>query len=374
MEKHEFLRPRLCGKRFEDHGIPLEVLKDLSVLEEMVVEVAKWSYLEEHPDRQRSPRGFTEGVELKLTGVDDGSAVPVILLFVASPALFPPENQEYFEKGRDAILRGIDAAQKNGRITDHLPRKALGYFDRIGRSLRDDESIEFTSPTHQTPARLDRATRRKLARESEMKEFTEEVTVRGTVPEADKDKMTFEIQLIGGPRLSAPLAPQHKETILEAFDGYEGGVRVVLEGVGKYSRQERLRGIESVEHVSILEELDVPARLDELRGLKDGWLEGAGKAPNEAGLNWLSEAFEQNTPDDFPLPYVYPTPEGHVQAEWSLDNYEITLEINVDSHVGEWHGLDLATDEEESQSVDLDEASGWEWIVGRIKDMVEAPA
>ena len=65
----EFLSPRLVGERFLGHAIPLEVLRDLAVLEEMLVETAKWGYMQEHPDRKRIPRGFTNGVSLKLTGI-----------------------------------------------------------------------------------------------------------------------------------------------------------------------------------------------------------------------------------------------------------------------------------------------------------------
>ena len=74
----EFLRPRLCGKRFEGGGIPLEVLKDLSVLEDMLKDVAKWRFLQDHPERKRIPKGFAVDVELKLSDVAVGSTVPVI--------------------------------------------------------------------------------------------------------------------------------------------------------------------------------------------------------------------------------------------------------------------------------------------------------
>lgn len=61
-----FLSPRLEGDRFNEHAIPLELLKDLAVLEEMVIEVAKWWYLQDHKDRRRTPRGFTDGIALSL--------------------------------------------------------------------------------------------------------------------------------------------------------------------------------------------------------------------------------------------------------------------------------------------------------------------
>jgi hypothetical protein len=75
-----FLRPKLVGKRFEDHSIPLELLGDLAVLEAMVIEVAKWCYLQDKPDRKRSPRNFTDGTSLTLTAVEDGSDIAAIAL------------------------------------------------------------------------------------------------------------------------------------------------------------------------------------------------------------------------------------------------------------------------------------------------------
>src|SRR3954454_9537551 len=111
-----FLRPRLIGERFEGHSIPLEVLKDLAVLEEMVVEVAKSEFLKDHPQRRRSPRRLTDGITLKLTAVEEGSAVPVISLFIASISLFPPASQLYFERARDAVVNAIGAAERNQPI------------------------------------------------------------------------------------------------------------------------------------------------------------------------------------------------------------------------------------------------------------------
>ena len=159
MPQHPFLRPRLVGGRFDSHAIPLDFLKDLAVLEELIVEVAKVEFLKDHSSRQRSPRGFTDGIALKLTGIEDGSAIPVISLFVAANFLFPPENQIYFERARDAVAHAVAAAERNQPVTDFLPEKTLSYFDRIGRGLRDDEAIEFNTPAATSPARLTRETR-----------------------------------------------------------------------------------------------------------------------------------------------------------------------------------------------------------------------
>lgn len=370
MDTVDFLRPRLTGARFEDHAIPLEFLKDLAVLEEMIVEIAKSEFLKDNPDRKRSPRGFTEGIELKLTGIEDGSAILTISLCLAVSTLFPLNKQQiYFERAREAVVGAIGAAEQDQSITDYLPEKTLSYFDRMGRSLRDGEAIEFTTPSCPTPARLTKETRRRLVlASSKVKELTEEAFVRGTVPEADQDDMTFEVQLSDSRKVGAPIAPQHLDVVLDAFNGYSEGTRVLLQGIGRFNRSERLLGFDSIGHISIIDALDIPARLDELRALKDGWLEGQGQAPLNEGLAWLSQTFGQRYPEDLPLPFLYPTAEGGIQAEWSLGPTEITLAIDIRTHVGEWHALNMEEDTEELREINLDEANAWQWLVEQIRE------
>lgn len=363
-----FLRPRLTGARFEGRAIPLEFLKDLAVFEEMIVEIAKSAFLKEHPDRKRSPRGFTEGIELKLTGVEEGSSIPVISLIVASATLFPTDGQRYFEYARDSVVRAISAAEHQRTVTEHLPEKSLGYFNRFGRSLRDGEAMEFDMPDGQGVARLTKETRRRLLLASEkVKELTEEVTIRGYVPEVDQADMTFELQLPDGRKIKAPLADQHLDTILEAVNGYKTATRVMIQGVGRFNRSERLLGLDSVEHVSLLDPLDVPYRLAEIALLEDGWCNGKGVAPLKTNLEWLSRAFASNYPDELPLPYVYPTPEGGIQMEWTFGTTEVSLEIDLTAHSGHWHALDLSTGKEASHILRLDEPDGWNWLATEVR-------
>lgn len=370
MSTEPFLEPRLVGTRFEGHAIPLEVLKDLAVLQDMIVEVAKWKFLQVNPDRKRSPRGFAKGIELKLTGVEEGSARAIISLVAATQMLFP-DTPPYFVQARDAVVCAIAAAEQHQDVTRYLPDNALGYFDKIGRSLRADEAMEFSLPSIGTPARLTRETRRTLVLASEqVREYTEEITVRGSIPEADQDDMTFELQMLDGKKITAPIPTQHMATILEGFNGYKSEIRVLIEGIGKFSRQGKLSGFESLEHVSILEALDVPARLDEFRLLKNGWLEGQGEAPDQAGLDWLSSAFERHYPDDVPLPFTYPTPKGNIQFEWSVGANESSVTIDLQSHAAEWHCFNTSTETESSRTLNLDQAPDWGQLINDIRQLM----
>jgi hypothetical protein len=372
MNVKPYLRPVLKGPRFEAHAIPLEMLRDFAVLEEMVVEVAKWHFLREHPERKRAPRGFSDGVSLTLSGVEDGSAAAVITLLFA-PSLLFHSSQGYLEQARDSIVGAISAAGANKPVFDYLPPKALAYFDRLGRSLRDGESIEFPSADPSFPARLTKEVRRKLLLASpEVTQLTEEIEVRGAIHEFNQDAMTFQMTLPDGGAIPGSIASQHFETVMEAFAGYKQGVKILIRGIGRFNRLERLQGIDSIEHATVLDAQDVTTRLQELRAIEDGWFDGSGLAPSEEGLNWLEGAVEQFYPDSLPLPYIYPVPTGAVQLEWPIASNAVSLEIDLTRRSGEWHVLDTATETEEFEELDLKDDRSWTRVVQRLKELAGA--
>ena len=378
----EFLRPRLTGARFEGGAIPLDMLNELPALGEMIVAVAKWRYLQDHPDRKRTPRGFAESASLRLTGVEEGSAIPVIDVAFASPSSpdapqlpgLPGVFGKYFEEARDYIIAAISAAERGEADTSGLPDECLRYFDRFGRRLHEGESIEFNSRSGVNAARLTRASRRKLIRASQISEITEEVSIRGSIPEMDQDRMTFELQSLEGRKITAVITEQHRDIVLEVFNGYEADEKVLIKGIGKYDRQERLIKLESVEEITALDPLDVPARLDEFRALRDGWLEGEGRALSSEGLDWLTTQFEQYYPADLPLPYLYPTPEGSVRAEWSEEANAVVLETDLDNHSASWLWFDRGSNADHERELNLDDAEDWSWWVNEVRNKMSQHA
>lgn len=371
MPQEPFINPKIKGTRFDGGVIPLEFLKDLTVFEEMVIEVAKMRYRSEHPNRQRAPRGFMDGVSLKLTGIEDGSAVPVIALDYPQEGLFAPEVKEYIDFAREEIVQLIDSAGTTEpmELTD-IQRKILPYFDRMGRSLRNNESMEF--PISTCPNRMAVLThdvRRRLVLASDkIKEFTEEMSIRGLVPEADQDSQTFELKLYDGRDIKAPITAQHREVIMEAFNGYSDGLRIQLGGVVRVNREGKVLDMVSIESASLLDPLDVLARLDDFRLLKKGWLDGYGMALSAAGLDWLSTQFTHHYPGDLRLPYLYPTEDGGIQAEWSLGEVELSLTIDINCHIGEWHTLNMQSGEEDLARLALDDRDAWKTLCQKLRD------
>lgn len=375
----EFLTPRLVGKRFDDHSIPLEILKDLAALEELVTETAKWLYIKEHPGRERVPRGFTDGISIKLTDIDEGSAIPKLVLVISAVAgmtLFPPVNQEYFEKARENIINAVDAAERQGSdIATYLPDYLLGYFDRLGRSLQDDENIEFRPSNPARPARLNKATRKTLIlASSKVQEYTEEVIIKGFIPEADQGKKTFTIALPDGQRIAAPLDTIFRDDVLKAFNSYQEQQKINIKGVGRYDRHASLLRIESIEDFNFIDKLDIGERLQELAKLEDGWLDGKGKAPDRESLLWIEKVFEDNYASSLPLPYLYPTAEGGIQAEWTLNDWEISLEISLNDKHGEFQAVNVKDGQEKNAEHDLTKPESWELINKEITSIAGVTA
>jgi hypothetical protein len=182
------------------------------------------------------------------------------------------------------------------------------------------------------------------------------------------------LQLIDGRIIDAPIQSEHRQTILNAFNHFLRGVRVIIDGVGRFNLRNRLEALESVEQISLLDPMDVGARLEEISSLSDGWLEGKGVAPSTSDLKWLAGQFETNYSDRLPAPYLYPTGEGGVQAEWSLNPWEVTLDIDLKSKSAYWHALNQTTDEEREQEIDLASIEGWKWLADQLASTMPGEA
>jgi len=365
----DFLKPRLDGARFSEHSIPLELLKDFAALEEMLIEVAKWKFRQAHPDSKRIQRNFSKGLELHLSGVEDGSAIPSIVMMFAG--LSPAENATYFEQARTDIIDAIACAEQG--TTPRLPANLLGYFDRFGRGLREGESMEFSRPDGST-TRLNPEVRKSLIRSAQVDVWTEEVALRGKISEADQARQSFELELRDGTKLKAPLSDQHLSTVLDAFRDYREGAHVLIQGVARKDRQDRFKEFETVEHVSPLDSLDVILRLEELASLQDGWLDGRGLAPKPEKLRQLAALFDANFDADLILPHLYPTAEGGIQAEWSLGDWETTLEIDLATFKGEYQALNLADQQSQEHDFDLTGVDGWKSLNDALRSVGGAQA
>ncbi|MXX20425.1 MAG: hypothetical protein F4W68_06525 [Cenarchaeum sp. SB0661_bin_35] len=370
MTNEPLLRVALHGERFKEGEMPLSIIADIAILQEMMVEAAKWQFMKEHPDRQRIPRNFSQ-IYLKLTGLEKGSTVAKIEIDTTRDVLAGVPYQNYFKKGIDQISDIIGCAEKDtGQPTITPPPQFLSYFNRFGRNLGKNEHLEVKT-TGRDPVRLTPKSREQLVFHSTKTELMRDTVFRGTIFEANQNKMTFSFQPIHGSHVNCKFTEQHRDEIITALKHYQN-VKVLMHGTGIYDKQDHLTRIESITHVEQLESLDVPARLDELRKLQDGWLDGDdGVAPNHEGLDWLSETFERYYPNDLQLPRTYPTAEGGVSLEWSVGNREIDMEVNLVDRTGEWFVFNKDSKRcDEDKELNLDSSDDWKWISVQLQSLI----
>ena len=193
--------------------------------------------------------------------------------------------------------------------------------------------------------------------------ITDDALRRGKVVDTNDTDRTFTIRLANGQELSVPLTLEHREAILEAQRDAPNGVRVAVRGIGQFNRAGKLVRFQDVEDVAPLEPLDVPSRLDELRLLRAGWLNGEGKPLESSSLDKLDQLFASYYPGELPLPYTFPTVNGGIQFEWRINGANPEVEIDLASFVGEWLSDDEAT-------LDLGTAEGWADLAARIESLV----
>jgi hypothetical protein len=364
--KTEFLKPRLVGTRFEEHSIPVEVLKDWAAFEGLIVEAARWLYLEEYPKRKRTPRGFAQSFALHLSKVEDGSAVAVLERPYVQGTLVPDAFAVWFEKARDRVLETIEAASLGQSVEELLPKSLLAYFDQFGRSLREDERVEFTRDAAQKKVVYDHSVRKTLVLKSAAVYRTEE-SVRGAMSELNLENRTFTLKLISGEKVIGHFSEELRDAAHGALGAY-GESLVMVEGAVVRDQSDNRKRIEQVTRIEALDALDVPARLEGLGLLRDGWLDGEGVRPPAAGLSWLAKAWTEHWPEDVSLPYVYPTPAGAVQLEWSLPATSISVDVDVIKRFGSF--LMSRTEDGEvvkESAIDLSTSDGWQLLAHEVR-------
>ena len=413
MSTEAFIRLRLTGASFGEHAIPFEFLKRISSLEGMAVALARAKYIQDHPGRNAS-RGLTSGAGLSLTTLEVGSAVTDIEIVFTHRASF--DARRYFNYGCIALTDILGMEEYDEALPDETPRQVLTGLKRIGRGLHEDDVIEITGRSLASPVRLTKRSRLlqgdQLAGSSapSIPEPMRRLSVSGQVSTADRLTMTFRMQLADGRIAAAPMVSDYHHLVLEALVGYETGTRLQVDGLARTSRREPHFTFNLIDNVEILhpahwyevtdaptlveigdyeripvlppveiqpiigdstsidfeEALDITRQLDELRSLEDGWLEGGGVAPFREGLDWLVQSFERHYPTDLPRPYLYPTEDGGVQAEWVFEEINIEVRIDLSGKHGTYLWLNESTEEE--RELDLSDGVNWEWLASVVRE------
>ena len=85
------------------------------------------------------------------------------------------------------------------------------------------------------------------------------------------------------------------------------------------------------------------ARVEELKQLKTGWLDGEGVPLSGERLDWLANCFMRYYSSDLPLPYLFPKPNDGLLMEWKIQPWSISMELDFKTKMADYNILNLDT-------------------------------
>ncbi|WP_454852418.1 hypothetical protein [Promicromonospora soli] len=300
-----FIYFRMSGGRFDSgKGMPASAAVELQRYSELVYEVARLNWLDEHPGRS-AVRGLRDAFDLRLVAIEEGSAQPVFRL----ESRFDPQQTQgdpgpLFIRARDIVNETIATVAVDGEVPPIFPRDALPHLKRIGKALEEGEAIALAKPrldeelSEPDTAAVLTARVAKVIADIDVALLDEPTwaDVEGVVTEFDGSKGTFRLDLAGGHSVECHLGSQEREVAeavkaVLAADGVTAP-DVTVGGTAERSRNGELRRLWDVNEVTVVRtatEKALMARLSELGELDAGWSGEGSRAPGQAALRHAQE-------------------------------------------------------------------------------------
>lgn len=324
---------RLRGGRYERPGLPLEALPELARYERLVVDVARGLWKQEHPDRQRAPRGFAGRLQLRLTRIEGGSVIPVLERGIAETEPDPLMEQVsgIFEDARDLLEETFFAITQGLDIPARLPPQAIAGLTRFGSSLRENERVEFRYTT--TPIVYSQGVRRRLLARTAVERFEVEAAVAGRITALNLEKQTFVLTSLHGRAIEGSYEDEGMRLdFREVLDSAAEAPVVRLDGRLTVTAAEEVEKVSDVTSVELFAAPDAAwaPRLLRLAHMRDGWLDGDGHAPSYIALDAARDVLMRLEERGLALPGVFPMEDGGVQLEWASGEGVISLEVSPD--------------------------------------------
>lgn len=346
------------------------MLPDIQTFGEFIKYLAAKRYRESHPDKERLPKGFRQQMTMCMSGISSGSTEVELLFTVHGQQHICPTDEEscYY----DSVGEAMGVFERLNDDNSELPDDLTPFFNKFGRGLKENESIEIKSSGRKVEFNKE-LRHAVLTRAS--KPFVEEIQMYGTVKNLNLQQERIDITTnIGGNTITIPV-----NVDMNDWAGYYIGnlshkisqSKVYLEGIGEFNDRGKLLSVKEVCDIQLLDPLDIRARIEELSHLEDGWLDKTGKGISEKGAKMLSDLFDQHYDRTLPLPYIFPTENGEIQAEWSIGVNEIILRVNLETLSGRLIVINTETDSEEENEYELPDKSSWDKINSLMREALD---
>lgn len=336
----------------------------------LVSAVARELYLREHPKRQRVPRGFDDAFDLRLTRVDQGSQIPILVRSTINEG-GPFEKTDWHEDARRLINSALGDVGADDRFPESFPYEAIKPLAQFGRSLRADERIELADDANDPKrAVLTVDTRKRIQQLAKLDELEIETVVIGRVNGLSS---TLHAELT----VTGDLSPRKIEatfsdpSIWESLHKYLGldhaAPPVALSVIAVQNREGIIDRITDILHVEPALPQAWSDRLRELAALGQDWLHPGSNPPSNETIGRVERILLAILDAEVQVPAIYPAADGGIQLEWRTSSRAVEVEIlNSGLIDGSWYGR--ASDEDgEDRSFPLNDPDG---VADFVKDAI----
>lgn len=324
-----FASLKLEGIRFSGANIPVDVLEEIVRYRNLIVAAATDAWQEEHPNDDL-PDWLSKDLELTLTEVANGSAIPV---------LDRPSGSDFektFEDARDAVDHLIREVS-NGKVTKtSFPSWAnTPAFWNFGSSLEGGEKMYVPAPTQVDPiyAVITPETRRlhveplKLSVKGERSDSFQ--IVGGQVIALDAENRSFELMTTRWGQIHGRFKDTRLIQDLSSVIGNSNQAKTV----SIFGRTGLKDGIlekvhEAFSIVNPGSEFEYAFdQLVKISKTEEGWLGGSGSEVPPKVIIKGATVLSIFTRLNFPPPAVFPTEAGGLVFEWGSETYVLSVEI-----------------------------------------------
>ncbi|MGA5493116.1 hypothetical protein ACPCSP_01945 [Streptomyces cinereoruber] len=364
---------RLRGGRYEEPGLPVAFLAEFARYERLVVDVARGLWKQRHTARQRVPGGFASSFSLRLSDIRTGSVIPVLERQVVEPdALFEDGDAGIFDEARLVIEEALRSIQADKGIPATFPVSALKEFSSFGRSLGEEEYIEFESGSPDCVI-YSQSVRRLIQEKARLERFEIEMLLAGQIVALSADKRTFEFRLTRGDKVVLGRFSSD-DVIAELRQYLDLSTMAPTVSINAVAIQSMNDEIIEIQDVLSIEPSLPPAwsdRLAELDGLEAGWLDGHGRSVSRKLLRAVETILLDFLDAQVRYPYIYPTEDGGVQLEWPYSRGEVTVTITPDEKV-EAYSFSKEDDRESDKVFHWRQLDGiTEFVIGGIAEYAD---
>lgn len=354
---------RLAGGRFDvAEGLPVVSAAELERYALLVSAVARELYIRAHPNRQRVPRGFNEAFDLRLTRVDRGSQIPVLVRpTMDDGGLF--QSADWHDDARRLVNSALGDIATGHRIPASFPPAAIKPLAQFGRSLRERERIELAdSADDPKRAVLTAETRSRIQQLAKLDELEIETVVVGQVTGLSSTPPHVNVTVtedLSPRKIEATFSDSSVFDALHSYLGYaETAPPVAMSVIAVQNRGGVIVKITDVLHVEPALPQAWSERLRDLAGLGENWLHPGSEPPSSEVIERVQRILFAALDVEVPAPVIYPSADGGIQLEWRTSSRAVEVEIlNSGSLEACWYGR-ANDDDGEDRSFQDDDPDG----------------